>query len=84
MNMSVPTCVRFGLVCAVSTHSHSGQLICDIHFGTTHLAPCHCASAVVVYVWDLHRNDGGEPAFSLAWLSFFLMDAFSHYSGLSP
>lgn len=39
-----------GLGCAVPTHSHSGLLICDIHFGITHHVPHHCSPALIVFV----------------------------------
>ena len=73
VNMFVLTCVHFGLGCAVSTLSHSGLLICDMHFGITHLVPHHCAPAIIVYMWDLQHNSRGGLAFSLAWLSFWTL-----------
>lgn len=82
VNIFVLTCLHFGLVCDVSTHSHSGQLIRDMHFGITHLVPHRCSPAIIVYVWDLHLNSRGEHAFSLAWLSLWTF--FTTYNRLSP
>lgn len=78
VNIFVLTCVHFGVVGVVlsSPLSHSGLLICDMHFGITHLVPHHCTPALLVFVGKPHHNSSGEVAFSLAWLSLWTISLF--------